>query len=237
MTHQQSPRHRKFRSILQWVLSVLAFAVVWGIFFFICAVFRPALEWFYMVLPLLLSIVVFTIIYRALRPHQSKAPQPPASKDEAEPPSQPLSYEEQILAEAELYLDLLKKLTLQVIDYSEQVATQAARLQKALEQMIRHLRTEPQDAVKIRRCVHHYLPSVVKFLQTYIKIHRENIKGNNTGQITSNIEGILYTTANAFEHLTDQLYEDDVMDISTDISVLEQLLKQEGYLEEELNNQ
>lgn len=47
------------------------------------------------------------------------------------------------------------------------------------------------------------------------------------------IERMLDDINQAFEKMFDKLFEDDAMDISTDISVLSMMLAQEGLLEDE----
>ena len=48
-----------------------------------------------------------------------------------------------------------------------------------------------------------------------------------------NIAGMMHTVADAFEKQLDSLYAEEAMDISADITVFETLLKQEGFVEEE----
>ena len=48
-----------------------------------------------------------------------------------------------------------------------------------------------------------------------------------------NIEGIMHTIVLAFEKQLDHLFQDEAMDIATDITVLEGMLAQEGLLDEE----
>lgn len=47
------------------------------------------------------------------------------------------------------------------------------------------------------------------------------------------IEEMLDNINRAFEKMFDKLFEDDALDVSTDISVLSTLLAQEGLLEDE----
>ena len=56
----------------------------------------------------------------------------------------------------------------------------------------------------------------------------QSIQGENITQVKTEIRDTLDTINIAFENLLDSLFQDDALDISTDISVLETMLAQEG---------
>ena len=58
------------------------------------------------------------------------------------------------------------------------------------------------------------------------------MQGENVTKVKAEISDTLDTINTAFENLLDSLFQDDVMDISTDISVLETMLAQEGLTED-----
>ena len=59
------------------------------------------------------------------------------------------------------------------------------------------------------------------------------LQGENITSAKKEIERMLDNINQAFEKMFDKLFEDDAMDISTDISVLSMMLAQEGLLEDE----
>ena len=59
------------------------------------------------------------------------------------------------------------------------------------------------------------------------------VQGENITSAKKEIERMLDDINQAFEKMFDKLFEDDAMDISTDISVLSMMLAQEGLLEDE----
>ena len=76
--------------------------------------------------------------------------------------------------------------------------------------------------------MNYYLPTSLKLLNSYISLKEQSISGDNIHKTVSNIEGMLSTIADAFEKQLDNLFADQALDISTDITVLEGMLTQEG---------
>ena len=57
---------------------------------------------------------------------------------------------------------------------------------------------------------------------------RQDVSGENISQSMLEIERIMQTIVLAFEKQLDSLFQDEAMDISTDITVLEGMMAQEG---------
>ena len=60
------------------------------------------------------------------------------------------------------------------------------------------------------------------------------VQGENISSTMFDIEAMMQTIASAFEKQLDNLFENEALDISTDISVLETMLQQEGLTGEQL---
>ena len=86
----------------------------------------------------------------------------------------------------------------------------------------------PEKLPDIRRLMNYYLPTTLKLLKAYEEFENQPIQGDNIKTGKQQIEDTLDTINLAFENLLDQLFADDVLDVSSDISVLETMLKQEG---------
>ena len=74
----------------------------------------------------------------------------------------------------------------------------------------------------------YYLPTTLKLVNAYREFDAQPVQGENILSAKREIEETLDTINLAFENLFDGLFEDDAIDISTDISVLETMLRQEG---------
>lgn len=82
--------------------------------------------------------------------------------------------------------------------------------------------------------MNYYLPTTLKLLNSYDKLSRQRVKGENIQKTMFEIEGMMETIAGAFEKQLDSLFDDDALDIAADISVMESILKQEGLSGEDM---
>lgn len=80
----------------------------------------------------------------------------------------------------------------------------------------------------------YYLPMTVKLLNAYEDMDSQPIQGENIASSKKEIEDTIDTLNVAFEKLLDSVFEDTAIDVSSDISVLNTVLAQEGLTEDEL---
>ncbi|MCO7109425.1 5-bromo-4-chloroindolyl phosphate hydrolysis family protein [Gemmiger formicilis] len=78
------------------------------------------------------------------------------------------------------------------------------------------------------RFARYYLPEVVKLMGTYAALEQNGVRGENAAQIEAELRRNAETTATAFENQLDALYSAEAMDISTDIEVLDSILKSQN---------
>ena len=86
----------------------------------------------------------------------------------------------------------------------------------------------PEKMPEIRKFMNYYLPTTLKLVNAYRDFYEQPVMSQNIAGARQNIENALDTINTAFENLLDSLYQDDAMDVSTDISVLKSMLAQEG---------
>ncbi len=87
---------------------------------------------------------------------------------------------------------------------------------------------KPQKAPEIRRFMEYYLPTTLKMLTSYSKLDQRKITGENADKTKGRIEDAMDVIVKAFDKQLDKLYSDDMLDISSDIDVLETMMKQDG---------
>ena len=63
---------------------------------------------------------------------------------------------------------------------------------------------------------------------TYESLEQNGVRGENAAQIEAELRRNAETTATAFENQLDALYSAEAMDISTDIEVLDSILKSQN---------
>ena len=65
-------------------------------------------------------------------------------------------------------------------------------------------------------------------LNTYAELEEQGMTGQNIETTKRRIEGILDKVVEGFELQLDKLYEGDMLDISSDIDVMEKMLQRDG---------
>jgi hypothetical protein len=80
----------------------------------------------------------------------------------------------------------------------------------------------------------YYLPTTLKIVAAYRIINERGIGGREIIDARQRIDDALGTVIKGCQTLLSKLYQDDVLDITTDIDVLEQMLKRDGLTETEL---
>ena len=103
-----------------------------------------------------------------------------------------------------------------------------ARMEKAGRGIATAVEQAPDKARNIDRFARYYLPEVIKLMTTYANMEKNGVKGENADQILAELRRNAATTAKAFENQLDALYSAEAMDISTDIEVLDGILKSQN---------
>ena len=102
------------------------------------------------------------------------------------------------------------------------------RMEKAGRSIAAAVEQAPDKARSIDRFARYYLPEVIKLMTTYANMEKNGVKGGNADQILTELRRNAATTAKAFENQLDALYSAEAMDISTDIEVLDSILKSQN---------
>lgn len=109
-----------------------------------------------------------------------------------------------------------------------QLSAQMDRMERAGRGILQAVEASPDKADQISRFARYYLPEVVKIMAAYARMEQNGIRGGNSEQIQSEVRANAATMATAFENQLDSLYSAEAMDISTDIQVLDTILKSQN---------
>lgn len=102
------------------------------------------------------------------------------------------------------------------------------RMEKAGRSIVAVVEGAPDKARQIDRFARYYLPEVVKLMSAYANLEKNGVRGENAAQIENELRRNAETTATAFENQLDALYSAEALDISTDIEVLDSILKSQN---------
>lgn len=86
----------------------------------------------------------------------------------------------------------------------------------------------PEVADDLKKMMSYYLPTTKKLLDAYCQLDEQPVPGENIETTKKEIAATLDTLNGAFAKLLDDLFEETAWDISSDISVLNTMLAQEG---------
>lgn len=121
-------------------------------------------------------------------------------------------------------LDALAALNRSIPD--EELSRQMDRMEKAGRAIVAEIEHDPKKAPQIDRFARYYLPEAVKIMSAYARM--QSVQGGNAGQVRGEVNATAGTIAQAFENQLDALYSAEALDISTDIEVLEGILKSQN---------
>lgn len=96
------------------------------------------------------------------------------------------------------------------------------------DMIVRDAKEDPSDLPKIRKYVDYYLPTTVKLIQTYVRMDRQGIQGDNIDSSKKKIEDMLDQAIEAYRKHLDSLFENQALDIDTEIDVMNNMLNREG---------
>ncbi|CEP90245.1 5-bromo-4-chloroindolyl phosphate hydrolysis protein [[Clostridium] sordellii] len=129
------------------------------------------------------------------------------------------------------YIEQIKNIKNEL--YKEEIAVKLDKLGNISNQILVQVEKNPNKIQEVNKFINHYLPITIKLINSYKDINNQSVQGENIENAKIEIEKSIDLINSAFENLLDDLYEDVVLDISTDISVLKTLFKQEGLTEDD----
>ena len=110
----------------------------------------------------------------------------------------------------------------------ETISAQIDRLERTAGRIMDTVVAQPAKLPQIRKFMNYYLPTTLKLLNAYDRMDSTGASGANIDGTKGKIEDMLDTICKAFDKQLDALYGEEALDISTDITVMEQMLAGEG---------
>lgn len=87
---------------------------------------------------------------------------------------------------------------------------------------------KPDKRKSVRQFMDYYLPTTIKLLEQYVNLQEVGLPGENITTGMERIEAMLDKVIVAFQKQLDGLFARDVVDITADIQVMEQMMAQNG---------
>lgn len=102
------------------------------------------------------------------------------------------------------------------------------RIGEITGKILDYQRKNPSKAGQLRSFLSYYLPTTLKILRAYAQLEEQGIEGENISAAKARIEGMMDKVVEGFEKQLDKLFQDDALDITTDVAVLEKMLDKDG---------
>ena len=116
----------------------------------------------------------------------------------------------------------------------EEISNKIYRMEMLVKRILQQTEAHSENAPDLRKLMEYYLPMTVKLLKAYEELDSQPVNGENIASSKKEIEDTLDTLNVAFEKLLDSMFKDTAWDVSSDISVLQTMLAQEGLTDDGL---
>ena len=101
-------------------------------------------------------------------------------------------------------------------------------IEKTTSKIFQQLESSHSQVKQCRQFLNYYLPTTIRLLEQYVRLQSQGVRTGNIDEAMKKIEGVLSTIQGAFRKQLDNLFASDVVDITADITVMEQMLKAQG---------
>lgn len=161
-----------------------------------------------------------SLVVRGEAPEPAEAPEPPK---EPEKPQEVNQYDAVLLE--------LRQINNAIP--GEEMSAKIDRLEAVTTRIFELAEKDPDKLPQLRRFMDYYLPTALKLLKSYAEFDRQGVEGAILSDSKKKIEETMDTLVVGFEQQLDKLFQDDALDLSADISVLKNMMAQDGLSGEE----
>ena len=203
------------------VIPLYAVAVTWLLYALLFPLYRPI----HFLIAAAAAAVVGAIARGLCKDIVEEVPEP-----EPEPEKTGNEELDKMLADGAAAIAELKRLDDNIAD--EKISADIVRLESVSNRIFEQVKANPKKLPQIRKFMSYYLPTTLKLLNAYDRVNAQGVDGENINATKKSVAGIMDSIVSAFEKQLDSLFGDQALDISTDITVLENMMAREGFSED-----
>jgi len=111
---------------------------------------------------------------------------------------------------------------------NDPIANRVIHLETISQQILEFIETHPNYTGKLHKFTEYYFPTAIKFLEKYVSFSKKPVKSENIKESLEKTSQGLISMEKAFEQLLNNLYEDKVMDMDSELALLQQTMAIEG---------
>jgi len=200
------------------VIPVYGVAAAWVLY---CLFFPLYKTWHFVVVACLaiLVYVVLAMIFPGKVEHIEIPAEPERSGDEKT---------DALLAEGEIAVAEMRRLSDLIPGAA--IRSKLDEIISVTDKIFKNLLRDPDDYRQVKRFSDFYLPTTIKLLHAYDRFDQSGARGDNVSGTLERIDSTLDTILDSYRKFFDSLFENQALDIETDIIVLENMLKKEGLI-------
>ena len=208
------------------VKAIYGFTVAW----IIAAAFLPLYRLWGLLMAAAVSAFVAYLLGRSSVQKENEAGREQVSKSAAAPERvEKKSYGPEIdpiVEEGNRALSEMGRLYMSIKD--TEVRKKINELMRITDKITQDAIADPSDIPQIKKFMNYYLPTTIKLLNAYDRMSAQGIEGENLDKSMKSINEMLDAAIEAFKKRLDSLFEDQALDIETDIKVMNTMLAREG---------
>ena len=163
----------------------------------------------------------------AKEPPKSSAESAQADKDTVQtPPSSGNPELDAVISEGHASVAKIQQLNDEIPDFK--ISAQLKQIEILTTSIIGQVEKKPEKLKEVRQFMNYYLPTTIKLLEQYVQMQNVGLRGDNITTGMQQIENLLDKVIVAFQKQLDSLFERDVVDITAEIQVMEQMMAAQG---------
>lgn len=139
----------------------------------------------------------------------------------------------QLITEGNRYVKEIRRLNDEIL--GEDISNQLDKIEEIIASIFEIVKRKPEKRGELRKLMQYYLPMTVKVVTSYRDFENERVPSKQLEESKKEIRETLDKVITAFEALREKIYQEEVLDVSTDLDVLEAMMSQEGLIRDELN--
>ena len=140
---------------------------------------------------------------------------------------------DKLIKERNLAISEMRRLNANI--ENKRISDQINDLEYTTSKIFDHVIAHPEKVSQLSKFFNYYLPTTMKLLNTYDRMGAQGVEGENITGTMKKVEDTLDTVVKAFHKQLDLLFAGEALDVSADITVMENLLKTEGLADDEMN--
>lgn len=118
----------------------------------------------------------------------------------------------------------------------EEMSVKISRLEDLTAKIFKLAKEYPEKLGSMKKFMNYYLPTSLNLLRRYERLDAQGIEGENISEAKKQIEDTMDTMVAAFEKQLDKLFASEGMDIAADIAAMQNLMRADGLVDDELTD-